>query len=293
MLAWNALLAAGLRAIRPSAVRAQLPHIFVEDPACPTAERRSDRAADRGALRGAERGLLRLVEAHAGAAQTMRLSAMTSCRIIMLEQSAVCAAGNRACRGASSTHTVRKVNRGPAPGVILPVVTRRPFLLAAVAAAALYAEDFTGKVVAISDGDTIRVMHNGVSERIRLWGIDCPEMKQPFGTRAKQFTGDLAFGQVVTVEVRDIDRYKRTVAEIILPDGRNLNQELVRAGLAWWYQRYARRETVLRDLEHEARNAKRGLWSDPNPVAPWDWRKNAAAARKLQGTRRGGGVFLR
>jgi endonuclease YncB( thermonuclease family) len=120
---------------------------------------------------------------------------------------------------------VRKVNSGPAPGVILPVVTRRLFLLAAVAAAALYAEDFAGKVVAISDGDTIRVMHNGTPERIRLWGIDCPEMKQPFGTRAKQFTGDLAFGQVVTVKVRDIDRYKRTVAEIILPDGRNLNQE--------------------------------------------------------------------
>jgi endonuclease YncB( thermonuclease family) len=118
-----------------------------------------------------------------------------------------------------------KVNCGPAPGVILPVVTRRLFLLAAVAAAALYAEDFAGKVVAISDGDTIRVMHNGASERIRLWGIDCPEMKQPFGTRAKQFTGDLAFGQVVIVKVRDIDRYKRTVAEIILPDGRNLNQE--------------------------------------------------------------------
>jgi hypothetical protein len=83
-------------------------------------------------------------------------------------------------------------------------------------------------------------------------------MKQPFGTRAKQFTGDLAFGQMVTVKVRDIDRYKRTVAEIILPDGRNLNQELVRAGLAWWYQQYARRETVLRDLEQEARAAKRG-----------------------------------
>src|ERR1035441_5097840 len=75
------------------------------------------------------------------------------------------------------------------------VVTRRLFLLAAVAAAALCAEDFAGKVVAISDGDTIRVMHNGASERIRLWGIDCPEMKQPFGTRAKQFTGDLAFGR--------------------------------------------------------------------------------------------------
>ena len=160
-------------------------------------------------------------------------------------------------------------------------MTRRLFLLAAIATAALYAEDFAGKVVAISDGDTIRVMHNGASERIRLWGIDCPEMKQPCGTRAKQFTGDLAFGQVVTVEVRDIDRYKRTVAEIILPDGRNLNQELVPAGLAWWYQRYARRETVLRDLEQEARAARRGLWADPKPVPPWERRKVAAAARNL------------
>jgi endonuclease YncB( thermonuclease family) len=79
-------------------------------------------------------------------------------------------------------------------------------------------------------------MRGGAAERIRRWGIDCPESKQPFGTRAKQFTGDLAFGQTVTVRVRDIDRYKRTVAEITLPDGRNLNQELVRAGLAWWYR---------------------------------------------------------
>ena len=170
-------------------------------------------------------------------------------------------------------------------------MTRRLFLLAAVAAA-LSAQDFTGKVVSITDGDTIRVMHDGAAERIRLWGIDCPESKQAFGTRAKQFTGDLAFGQTVTVRMKDIDRYKRTVAEIILPDGRNLNQEIVRAGLAWWYQQYARRETVLRDLEQEARNAKRGLWSDPKPVEPWDRRKNAAAAQKLQGTRRGGGAFL-
>jgi endonuclease YncB( thermonuclease family) len=88
---------------------------------------------------------------------------------------------------------------------------RRLFLLAAVAAVALWAEDFTGKVVAITDGDTIKVMHNGAAERIRLWGIDCPESKQAFGTRATQFTGDLAFGQTVTVKVRDVDRYKRTL----------------------------------------------------------------------------------
>jgi micrococcal nuclease len=114
----------------------------------------------------------------------------------------------------------------------------------------------------------------------RLWGIDCPESKQAFGTRAKQFTGDLAFGQTVMVRVKDIDRYKRTVAEIILPDGRNVNREIARAGFAWWYQQYARRETVLRDLENEARAAKRGLWADPKPVPPWEWRREAAEARR-------------
>jgi endonuclease YncB( thermonuclease family) len=106
-----------------------------------------------------------------------------------------------------------------------------------------------------------------------LWGIDAPESKQPWGTRAKQFTGDLAVGKVVTVRVRDIDRYKRTVAEIILPDGRNLNQELVRAGMAWWYRQFAKGDTVLPELEREARAAKRGLWADPSPVPPWEWRQ--------------------
>jgi endonuclease YncB( thermonuclease family) len=113
------------------------------------------------------------------------------------------------------------------------MMTRRLFLLLAAAVVVpLYAEDFTGKVVGITDGDTIKVMHNGAPERIRLRGVDCPEAKQPFGTRAKQFTGDLVFGVLVTVRVKDINRYKRTAAEIILPDGRSLNQELVRAGFA-------------------------------------------------------------
>jgi micrococcal nuclease len=118
-----------------------------------------------------------------------------------------------------------------------------------------------------------------IRERIRLWGIDCPEAKQAFGTRAKQFTGDLAFGKMVTVQVRDVDRYKRTVAEIMLPDGRNLNRELVRVGLAWWYQRYARHEAVLADLEAEARAAHRGLWADKDPIPPWEFRKPKTAAR--------------
>lgn len=131
---------------------------------------------------------------------------------------------------------------------------------------------FTGKVVGVSDGDTISVMHNGKAERTRLSGIDCPEKGQPFGQRAKQFTSELVFGKEVTVTVLDTDRYGRTVGEVKLLDGQVLNQELVKAGLAWWYRQYAPKDATLEHLETEAKSAKRGVWADPHPVPPWEWR---------------------
>ena len=82
----------------------------------------------------------------------------------------------------------------------------------------MHADDFSGCVVSISDGDTITVMHSGRGEKIRLYGIDAPEKGQAFGSRAKQFVSVLAFGKVVKVEVKDYDRYGRTVADVILPD---------------------------------------------------------------------------
>jgi micrococcal nuclease len=141
--------------------------------------------------------------------------------------------------------------------------------------------EFSAPVIGISDGDTIRVLHEGVSKRIRLFGIDCPEMGQAFGNTAKKFTGDLAYGKTVKIRVRDIDRYHRIVAEIILPDGRMLNHEIVKSGLAWWYRKYARSDSELHRLETEAREAKRGLWADPDPVPPWTWRKEKTATHAL------------
>lgn len=134
-------------------------------------------------------------------------------------------------------------------------------------------ESFTGKVVNVTDGDTVVVLRAGnIQEKIRLAEIDCPEKSQAFGQRAKQFTLDKAAQKNVTVEVRDHDRYGRTVGEVFLPDGKSLNRELVRNGYAWWYRRYSKDES-LGELEAQARTARRGLWSDPAAVAPWDWRK--------------------
>jgi endonuclease YncB( thermonuclease family) len=135
---------------------------------------------------------------------------------------------------------------------------------------------FTGTVVGLSDGDTLDVLREGKAVRIRLHGIDTPEKAQAFGTRARQYSSDLAFQQTVTVQVHDTDRYGRLVGEVLLPDGRSLNQELVRAGLAWWYGQYAPHDTTLAQLEAQARAARRGLWADTAPVPPWKWRKARA-----------------
>lgn len=131
---------------------------------------------------------------------------------------------------------------------------------------------FTAKVVAVLDGDTIEVLHHGKAERIRLNGVDCPEKKQPFGQKAKQLTSSLAFGKTVVVVPTQKDRYKRTVGDVFLPNGINLSYELVRAGLAWRYRKYSD-DVVLGVLELEAQLARRGLWSDPHPVPPWEYRR--------------------
>jgi endonuclease YncB( thermonuclease family) len=132
--------------------------------------------------------------------------------------------------------------------------------------------DFSGSVVGVLDGDTIDVLHNGQAERIRLNGIDCPEKGQAYGKKAKQFTSGLVFGKQVTVKAFKKDRHGRTVADVLLSDGTNVSHELVKAGLAWWYKQYAKHDETLAHLEQDAREQKRGLWSDPNPVPPWEVR---------------------
>jgi len=148
------------------------------------------------------------------------------------------------------------------------------FLLAAVLQP-LAAQDLTGEVVRVTDGDTFQLELEEVLVKIRLHGIDTPELDQPYGDRAREFAALLILGRDVGVQIQDIDRYGRIVGTVILPDGRVLNHELVAAGLAWWYRRYASGDTVLRDLEQEARTAERGLWANRQAIAPWDWRQGA------------------
>lgn len=132
-------------------------------------------------------------------------------------------------------------------------------------------QPFSAPVVGVSDGDTITALHRGAQVRIRLNGIDCPERGQPFAARAKQHTAGLAFGRTVTVRPSGTDRWGRVIADVVLPDGRSLNRELVAAGLAWHYTRYSNDRALAR-AEREARAARIGIWSEGRAVAPWEFR---------------------
>ena len=137
-----------------------------------------------------------------------------------------------------------------------------------------FAVDFTGQVVGVVDGDTIDVLHNGKGKRVRLYGIDCPEKKQPYGKKAKWFTSDLAFRKIVTVIVKARDRYGRMIGEVILPNGKSLNRELVRAGYAWWYRTYTPKDIELMNLQKTSKGLNAGLWAGAKPIAPWEFRRN-------------------
>jgi endonuclease YncB( thermonuclease family) len=137
------------------------------------------------------------------------------------------------------------------------------------------AADLTCPVVSVLDGDTLEVLHNQHPDRIRFSGIDYPEKGQAFGNNAKHAASDLAFGKNVTIQTHGHDKYKRTLGDMILLDGTNVNHALVKGGWCWWYRKYAPGDTVLEGFENEAREGRKGLWADPQPVPPWDWRKES------------------
>ena len=131
--------------------------------------------------------------------------------------------------------------------------------------------DFTGKVVAVADGDTITVMRDLVPVKLRLLEIDALEKKQAFGARSKQSLSDLCFNKTATLIEKGRDRYGRTLARVSC-EGVDANAEQVRRGMAWVYDRYVT-DRALYAVQTEARDAGRGLWADPDAVPPWQWRR--------------------
>lgn len=127
--------------------------------------------------------------------------------------------------------------------------------------------DIHGRVVRVLDGDTIEVMDSRKAVRIRLVNIDAPEKKQDYGRWSTDMMKSLVAGKTVTVTYFQRDRYGRILGQVYAPDGMNVNQFMVRAGAAWVYEQY-NTDPVLPVFQNEARQQKRGLWSDADPVPP-------------------------
>src|SRR5437660_6313909 len=151
-----------------------------------------------------------------------------------------------------------------------PAPTREPSRRTVEASGA---QTLTGRVVRVTDGDTITVLDSSNTQhRIRLEGIDAPESHQAFGTQSKKNLSEMVFGKDVTVVYQKTDQYGRLVGKILL-DGKDINLEQIKAGMAWHYKEYQREQTpedreLYAAAEDEARRTRRGLWQDPDPIEP-------------------------
>lgn len=141
----------------------------------------------------------------------------------------------------------------------------------------ILADTIEGRVVGVSDGDTITVLDSTMTQhKIRLAGIDAPESKQAFGQVSKKHLSALVFDRDVTLDCGKTDRYKREVC-VVMVDGQDANLAQLKAGMAWWYRQYQKEQTVAQRADYEAAEAtaragRVGLWQDADPVPPWEWR---------------------
>lgn len=157
-------------------------------------------------------------------------------------------------------------------------------LLAVVALSQIaFAETYSGRVVGVSDGDTLTVLDDSKTQhKIRLAGIDAPEKSQAFGQRSKESLSALVFGKPVTVDATKTDKYGRAIGKVLI-GGRDANLLQIRLGLAWHYKAYEKEQSIVdrktyAEAEVEARNRRVGLWQDSKPIPPWDFRHGTGEA---------------
>lgn len=152
------------------------------------------------------------------------------------------------------------------------------FLILALVSVASNADQLVGKVIKITDGDTVKVLtSDNETHKIRLSGIDAPEKKQAFGNRSKQALAEFIDGKTVTVDFNKLDKYQRAVGKITF-NGQDVNLRQIKLGLAWLYKKYEKEQDVedrskYANAEYIAQVEKAGLWVDANPIPPWDFRK--------------------
>ena len=138
---------------------------------------------------------------------------------------------------------------------------------------ALPEQQLAGQIIEVYDGDTATLLtKENVKYRVRFYGIDAPEAAQEFGVVSRDALREKILGREVTVRVASADRYGRAVGKVML-GGRYINREMAAEGMAWYYRAYAANEYDLAEAESDARRERRGLWKNPAPQPPWEWRR--------------------
>jgi endonuclease YncB( thermonuclease family) len=135
------------------------------------------------------------------------------------------------------------------------------------------AAELEGLVTDVQDGDSITLAKLSESYRVRLLDIDAPELKQPFGIESRASLREVCLFKRATINTKGEDRFGRTLARVKCA-GVDANAEQVRRGMAWVFVRYAPKGSPLYEVQTEAKSARRGLWVDSKPIAPWEWRSN-------------------
>jgi endonuclease YncB( thermonuclease family) len=151
----------------------------------------------------------------------------------------------------------------------------------AIAAPSVQAEDLLMKVIEVPQGDLLTARLSGRFVKLRLYGIDCPEPKQRYGREARRAVAGLVYGREVVARPKGKDESGRLLVEILFEGGRNLNHLLVQEGLAWLVTS-TRPSPALVEIQERAQLEKRGLWQDPAPVPPWQWRASHPVKKKAR-----------
>lgn len=182
-------------------------------------------------------------------------------------------------------------HRAGTPRAIRPSATFKGLLfsVARATSSASFAESYAGLVVSVADGDTVTVL-DGTNQqhKVRLAGIDTPEKAQAFGNKSRQNLAKLVFQKPVTIEFEKLDRYRQEVGKVLVAV-RDINLVQIEAGLAWHYKKYERKQSQAdrrnySDAENQASAERRGLWRDPSPTPPWEFRKLKRGGSRSEST---------